>query len=150
MTGPHPLRPGDMRVVTLRMESRLDHVELVARAVRALCATAGLAGRECARVELAVAEALNNVIRHAYHGESGHPIEVTFVLESAQFTIEVADEGDAMPPSQPVVFDFDPADVAHLPEGGMGLYIIHSVMDRVEYRRLGDRNALSMSHRLAA
>jgi serine/threonine-protein kinase RsbW len=150
MSGSHPLRAGDVRVVTLRMESRLDHVELVACAVRALCATAGLPGRECARVELAVGEALNNVIRHAYHGEAGHPIEVRFAQESGQFTIEVADEGEPMPPGRPVVLDFDPADIAHLPEGGMGLFLIHSVMDHVEYRRVGDRNALSMRHRLAA
>jgi serine/threonine-protein kinase RsbW len=150
MTGAHPLDDGDVRVVTLRMESRLDHVELMARAVRALCATAGLPGRECARVELAVAEALNNAIRHAYHGEAGHAIEVTFAQERERFTIEVADEGDPMPEGRPVVFDFDPADIPHLPEGGMGLFLIHSVMDQVEYRRLGDRNALSMTHRLAA
>jgi serine/threonine-protein kinase RsbW len=150
MSGQHPLGDGDMRIVTLRLESRLDHVELVARAVRALCSTAGLPGRECAQVELAVGEALNNVIRHAYHGEAGHPIEVTFAQERAQFTIEVADEGEPMPPGRPVAFDFDPSDIAHLPEGGMGIFLIHSVMDRVEYRRLGDRNALTMSHRLAA
>ena len=72
MKGTHPVRPGDVRVVTLHVESRLDHVELAARAMRALCTTAGLPGRESAQVELAVGEALNNVIRHAYHGAAGH------------------------------------------------------------------------------
>ncbi len=150
MKGPHPVRNGDVRVVTLHVESRLDHVELAARAMRSLCATAGLPGREAAQVELAVGEALNNVIRHAYHGAAGHMIEVTFAHESGQLTIEVTDEGDPMPPGRPVVFDFDPADIAHLPEGGMGLFLIHSVMDSVEYRRLGERNTLAMSRRLAA
>jgi anti-sigma regulatory factor (Ser/Thr protein kinase) len=32
----------------------------------------------------------------------------------------------------------------------MGLFLIHSVMDSVEYRRLGKRNTLAMSRRLAA
>jgi anti-sigma regulatory factor (Ser/Thr protein kinase) len=48
------------------------------------------------------------------------------------------------------VLDFDPADVEHLPEGGMGLFIIHNVMDRVEYHRHGERNTFSMTRRLAA
>jgi serine/threonine-protein kinase RsbW len=150
VNGPHPLPPGDMRLVTLRVESRLDHVELVTRAVRALCATAGLAARDCAQVELAVDEALNNVIRHAYRGEPGHMIDVTFAQESARFTIEITDEGEPMPEGRPVAFDFDPTDIAQLPEGGMGVFLIHSVMDEVEYRRLGDRNALTMTRRLAA
>ena len=150
MTGRHPLGNGEVRVVTIRIDSRLDLVEMVARSVRSLCATSGLPARECAHVELAVDEALNNVIRHAYHGEAGHPIEIAFALEANRFTIEISDEGHPMTPPSPAELDFDPADIANLPEGGMGLLIIHSVMDDVEFHRVGNRNALSMSRRLAA
>ena len=150
MTGRHPLREGDVRVVTIRIDSRLDLVEMAARSVRALCATSGLPARECAHVELAVDEALNNVIRHAYHGEAGHPIEIAFALEANRFTIEISDEGEPMTRRAPAELAFDPGDIANLPEGGMGLYIIHNVMDEVEYHRFGDRNALTMSRRLAA
>jgi serine/threonine-protein kinase RsbW len=138
------------RAVTLRTDSRLENVELVARAVRGLCAASGVEGRECARVELALAEAMNNVIRHAYHGQPGHPIEILFTLEARRFTLEVADEGTPMPPRPAPMLDFDPGDLARLPEGGMGLYIIHSVMDQVEYHARPGRNALVMSRRLAA
>ena len=48
------------------------------------------------------------------------------------------------------VFEFDPTDVANLPEGGMGLHLIHSVMDEVRYHSEGGRNALTMRRRLAA
>jgi serine/threonine-protein kinase RsbW len=150
MSGPHPIRPGDVRVVTLAIDSRLELVELAARALRSLCSASGLPARESARVELAVAEALNNVIRHAYHHEAGHPIEIVFALESGRFTIEIWNEGEPMPERGPATLEFDPADLEHLPEGGMGLYIIHSVMDQVEFRRVGDRNALTMIRRLAA
>lgn len=138
------------RTVTLRFDSRLENVELVARALRGMCGAAGVEARECARVELAVAEAVNNVIRHAYHRAPGHPVEIVFTLDDARFTIEVSDEGAPMPPRRTPVLDFDPADLEHLPEGGMGLYIIHSVMDQVEYRSRGGRNSLVMTRRLAA
>ena len=145
-----PMGHGDVRVVTLRIDSRLDLVGLATRAVRALCATSGLPARECAHVELAVDEALNNVIRHAYRGRAGHPVDITFTLERERFTIEIADEGEPMPERGPAALEFDPLDVRNLPEGGMGLHIIHSVMDQVEFRRFGGRNALTMSRRLAA
>ena len=150
MSTMHPLDDGAARAVTLRIDSRLDHVELLARAVRALCATAGVPVRTCAHVELAVVEAVNNVIRHAYVHEPGHVVEVVFTVEHGQFTIEVGDEGRPMPERPAPVLDFDPGDLAAVPEGGMGLYIIHSVMDRVEYHRRGARNSLVMTRRLAA
>ena len=149
MSGMHPL-DGGVRTVTLRVESRLDHVELLVRAVRALCATSGVPARECAQIELALDEAVNNVIRHAYRLEPGHPVEVVFTVTGDEFTIDVVDEGSPMPERPAPTLDFDPADIAGLPEGGMGLFIIHSVMDRVEYASRGGRNALSMTRRLAA
>ena len=150
MSGTHPIRPGASRAITLRADSRLDCTELMTRAVRGMVAAAGLPPRDCAHVELAVAEAVNNVVRHAYLGEAGHPIELVFTLEEDRFTIEVCDEGIPMPPRPSPSFDFDPTDIAGLPEGGMGLFLIHSVMDEVEYRSHDGRNALAMRKRLAA
>lgn len=150
MSPVHPLGAGGVRQVRLLADSRLDCTELLTRAVRGMVAAAGLPQRDCAHVELAVAEAVNNVVRHAYHGEPGHPVELLFTLEAGHFTIEVTDEGTPMPERPAPVFDFDPKDIQHLPEGGMGLFLIHSVMDEVEYRRHGARNCLSMRRRLAA
>ena len=138
------------RRVTLSCDSRLDHVELLARAVRALCASAQLDPRACAQVELALVEAANNCVRHAYHLEAGHPLEVTFTLEDDHFTLEVSDTGTPMPPRRTPVLDFDPHDLENLPTGGMGLFLIHSVMDQVEYRSVEGRNTLAMTKRLAA
>lgn len=138
------------RRLTLSCDSRLDHVELLARAVRALCASAQLEPRSCAQVELALVEAANNCVRHAYHLEAGHPLEVTFTLEADHFTLEVTDSGTPMPPRGTPVLDFDPHDIENLPTGGMGLFLIHSVMDQVEYRSVDGRNTLAMTKRLAA
>jgi serine/threonine-protein kinase RsbW len=150
MNGMHPLDEGGTRVVRLAIDSRLDHVELLSRAVRALCATVGVPARQCAQVELALVEAVNNVIRHAYHGEPGHPVEVEFTVHGDRFTIVVVDDGAPMPPRRVPVVDFDPTDVPNLPEGGMGLFIMHSVMDQVEFGRRDGRNLLVMTRRLAA
>jgi len=150
MNAPTPLPTGGARAVRLDIDSRLDHVELLARAVSALCATAGMRTRECARVELALVEAANNVIRHAYRGEAGHPVRVDVTLGDGLLTLRLEDEGLPMPERPSPALDYDPGDVANLPEGGMGLFIIHSVMDNVEFRRERDRNALVMTRRNAA
>jgi serine/threonine-protein kinase RsbW len=150
MNGATPRSGLPPRSVALRTDSRLENVELLARAVRGLAAAAGVEARACARVELAVAEAVNNVIRHAYQRRPGLPVEVVFTLDEDRFTLEVVDEGTPMEPRRAPVLDFDPGDLERLPEGGMGLFIIHSVMDQVEYRSAGGRNSLLMTRRLAA
>ena len=138
------------RTITLQSDSRLENVELLARAVRGLCAAAGMDGRDCAQVELAVAEAVNTVIRHAYGPRAGHPVEVAFTLDGPSITLEIADEGEPMPGGRSPLLDFDPDDLARLPEGGMGLFLIHSVMDAVEYRSHAGRNLMVLTKRIAA
>lgn len=142
-----PLQP---RRVAVRIDSRLDHVQFAARAIKALCTEAGLEPRSCARVELAVVEAVNNVIRHAYRLEPGHEVEVVFVHQGAELHFEVNDAGTPREIRPPRPFEFDPADTPSLPEGGMGLHLIHAIMDHVEYRSAAGRNTLAMTKRMAA
>ncbi len=138
------------RRIVLRCDSRLDHVELLARAVRGILAPAGMAPQDCARVELALVEAANNCIRHAYGLQAGHLLEVTCTLDDDRLTVEVSDEGTPMPERPKPLLDFDPTDIANLPTGGMGLFLIRSVMDQVEYTSVNGRNTLAMTKRLAA
>ena len=71
-------------------------------------------------------------------------------VQGERFTIEIEDDGAPMPPRQAPVLEFDPDDIANLPEGGMGLFLIQSVMDEVEFDRRDGRNAMRMTRRLAA
>ncbi len=138
------------RRIELRFDSRLDQVQFAARALKALCIEAGLEPRASALVELALVEAINNVIRHAYRLEPGHLVVVTFVHQGDELHVEVCDAGAPHRVPQRPRFEFDPSDTANLPEGGMGLHLIHSIMDHVEYRSAAGRNTLAMTKRLAA
>ncbi|HTR96652.1 MAG TPA: ATP-binding protein [Candidatus Acidoferrales bacterium] len=149
MSAPRPDDAG-VRTVTLRIDSRLDQVELLGRAVAGLAGAAGLPRRACGHVELAIVEAVNNAIRHAYRGQPGHVVEVVFARTEDGIVLQVCDEGSPMPARQAPVLDFDPADVPNLPEGGMGLFLIHNVMDRVDYASENGRNVLTLSRRIAA
>ena len=78
-------------------------------------------------VNLAVGEALTNIIRHAYGGKKGK-IQVSIEDRADHICIEIRDFGKR----------FDPATVPapELPPkkpGGLGLYMIQTLMDRVEY-----------------
>ncbi len=137
-----------MARTTLTINSDLENVPLVGVSVRAIAAmTFDL--DTAAMIELCVVEAVNNVIKHAYSGEGGHCLTVEVTLRNDHITIVVTDSGRAMQDgileSRQDALDYDADDLDSIPEGGMGLAIIQSVMARVEYSRENGLNVLSMS-----
>ncbi len=136
--------------IQLTIDSRLDNTALAGLAVRGIAQGFGLDEAEAYLLELAVVEAVSNVIRHAYGGRSGNPIELSLALSRTGMTLDIRDRGTAMDPA-----DLDragefaePRDIADLPEGGMGLSIIKQVMDEVAYSSRNGVNTLSMAKTL--
>jgi serine/threonine-protein kinase RsbW len=58
--------------------------------------------------------------------------------------------GDALANAGLSRFDFDPTDLLEIPEGGMGLSLIASVMDEVTYRSDDGQNVLTLLRRARA
>lgn len=109
--------------------------------------------RDCSRddmgtAQLVVAEALNNVVEHAYACYAGM-IEVDIRRRRDQLLVHIADRGlpmpDATPPlgTPPELGAFD-----DLPEGGFGWFLIRNLVEDLAYRREGDRNLLSFRVKL--
>jgi len=122
----------------------------VALAVRRM-AEAELGEEGASDVELALVEAVTNVIRHGY-GPEGGPIRVEVSAGSGQVVVRLFDwgrpiPGDALAGAGLSRFDFDPADIDALPSGGLGLSIIASVMDKVTYRSDEGQNVLTLLRR---
>lgn len=134
--------------IRLLIESRLDHVFLASLAVRGICSYANLTEVECYQVEVAVVEAVNNAIKHAYRGEPGHEVEVAITLSPDRITFQVCEQGDFMKLPGSSGLNFDPRDIQNLPEEGMGLQIMRSVMDEVRYETTGGRNVVTLSRNL--
>lgn len=132
------------RTIKFAIDSRLEHVSLLGLAVRSICSQLTLSPTEIYQIELSVVEAVNNTIKHAYHSQPGHAVEVIATVETDRLIIEVCDTGLPIPEERRSAADFDPDDVLNLPESGMGLHIIHTVMDKVEYDRHGYKNVLRM------
>lgn len=134
----------------ITIDSRLDQVAAMAAEVRRACARWGTSPQATDEIELAVVEAVNNAIEHAYGSESGGSIEVVLEADRAGLRVEVRDEGIAIPLGvleQAGPTRFDCADTNSLPEGGMGLHVIKQLMDEVHYQSYDGRNVLRLLRR---
>ena len=96
-------------------------------------------------VQLAVAEALNNVVEHAYVYREDGRIDLLLVLEPQSISVDITDFGckfDGPPPYRPR----DPASIEleDLPEGGWGWGLIQMVMQKVDFEHRNGCNHLTM------
>lgn len=140
------------RTISLAIESRPECIELLSSAVNGLCRLTALPATDIAQIELAMVEAVNNAVEHAYHGEPGHAVMVEFRLAPDRFTLLVRDRGDPMEPGKLVapvsVAKLNEADPEAWPLRGRGLAIIKSCMDSVEYHVCNGENTLTMNRLL--
>ncbi|MBI3248267.1 MAG: ATP-binding protein [Deltaproteobacteria bacterium] len=124
--------------------SSLPNVQLVGVAINSICTSLAFSPIDAYQIQLCAVEALTNVVKHAYDGQSGGSVQLTFTIRPGQLTLKVCDEGRSMPPLVAPVLEFDPTEVESLPESGMGLFLIHSFMDEVSYASEHGTNSLTM------
>lgn len=142
-----------MAEVRFRLTSSFDEVPPVGEAIRAFGERAGLTAGDAGFLELAVVEAVNNAIEHAYGEQPGGRIEVRCTIDGDTVTAEVYDEG---PPIDEGVIEprglegYTADDRESLPEGGRGLAIMRGIFDEVAVERVGTRNRVHMTKRRAA
>lgn len=107
----------------------------------------GMSEERIQALNLVLEEAVSNVIFYAYPEESGRQIEVTMVVKEGVLEVVVRDSGRPFDPTarlQP--------DVGLAPDereiGGLGIFLIRRIMDRVAYRRENGENVLTMEMEL--
>ena len=137
-----------MGAITLTIEADLQNVRLIGLAVNRLVRDAGFTGKAADGLELAVVEAVNNVIEHAYRDKAEQTLDVHLELNGSGAIFNIVDSGSPMPRLVKPGLDFDPLDINLVPEGGYGLFIIHEVMDRVEYSVVKGKNVLTLTKAL--
>ena len=93
--------------------------------------------------EVVLAEALNNIVEHAYDHDYGK-IELRLHRVSCMLLCDVFDSGAPMPNCEmPVGLAHAYDQMNDLPEGGFGWFLIRTLTQNLQYRRIGTRNHLS-------
>lgn len=136
-------------IISAQLEDVREACSFVVEAAEA----AGLDERSVYHCQMAVDEALTNIIEHGYgyHGYRGdnQQIEVTCQTDSEHFIITIIDRSPAFNP-----LDYEAADPSAALDdrepGGWGIYFIRKLMDDVTYERVDDLNHLTLFKSLAA
>jgi anti-sigma regulatory factor (Ser/Thr protein kinase) len=98
-------------------------------------------------LSLALEEIFINVIRYAHPEGGKHEILVRLSLEQDCVIAAVEDDGAPFNPLVPSEPDTN-SPLEERPIGGLGIHLVRNLMDRLEYRRIDDRNRLVMRKRV--
>ncbi len=133
-----------MSLFRVILPATIDHLGDFIQALSHWLEQQGMTRDKITRVQLAVEEALVNVIRYAYQEGAAGEVELRGELAGDQrLVIEIMDGGvpfNVCAVPQPDVN----CGIKERKVGGLGVYLIHKMVDELCYRREGDRNVLTM------
>ena len=108
-------------------------------AVEALTKLVGFSEEESYTINLALGEAMTNIIRHAYDSRHDRSFQLVCVRLPEGIEFLLLDQGRSADPAK-----FKAKPLGELREGGFGTHIIAQVMDEVAYERQHDTNRLRL------
>ncbi len=121
-----------MKTTSIHIESRTERLSTVREFVSEAARSFGFSEEDVGKIALAVDEACTNVIKHAYKFDPTKKIGITVNTANRAFVVTSQDNGRAFDPTavhQPDMKEY----MTHFRRGGLGVYLMRSLMDKVEY-----------------
>lgn len=94
-------------------------------------------------INLALEEAIANIIMYAYPVEESREIILKVTFTGQQLIFLLTDSGISFDPTQVNDVDFD-LSIEDRPIGGLGIFLIRQIMNEVTYQRIDGKNKLIM------
>lgn len=114
----------DTLVIKSQLEATVEARHWTASYARA----AGFDPDSVFQIELAVGEALANVIEHAYDSQPGQEIHLALNIDASKLCLSIRDFGRKFDK-----YAYTPPVLGADQEGGYGVFLIQQVMDEVSY-----------------
>jgi anti-sigma regulatory factor (Ser/Thr protein kinase) len=131
----------------IHLDNRLEEIRRLAERIDGYCEDHALPTQVGFHLNLALDEILTNVIQYAYEDAERHTILVRLALEDGAVSAEVVDDGRPYDPTAAADPDTS-LEIEDRPIGGLGIFFVKRVMDRLDYVRDGPFNRLRMVRRL--
>jgi serine/threonine-protein kinase RsbW len=133
------------RTGELRVKSKTENLSEIRDFVSSNARNAGIQEATVENIILAVDEACTNIIKHAYKLSPEGEIIIKIVYDKEKFTVTIIDYGKSFEPARVPLPDLQKYYREHR-VGGLGMYLMKSLMDDVEYISVpGEYNQVLLS-----
>ena len=133
--------------ITIRLPADVREIERLNQLVRRFGELHEIPTRALYAVNLALDEVVTNVVRYGFEISAGQEVAVRVETTGDDLHSEVVDAGREFNPLNAPLPDLTAA-LNERALGGLGIHLVRSLMDRVEYRRENAKNVLTMRKRI--
>jgi anti-sigma regulatory factor (Ser/Thr protein kinase) len=133
--------------ITIRLPVEVREIERLNGLVRQFGELHEIPSRALYAVNLALDEVVTNTILYGFEDSSGQELSVRVSVAGSELQGELVDEGRHFNPLEVAPPNLD-APLRERELGGLGLHLVRSLMDRLDYRREGSKNVLTLVKRI--
>ena len=129
--------------ITVRLPVDLREIERLNRIVRQFGDLNEIPSRALYALNLALDEVVTNVVRHGFDDRSGQEVVAHITTQQGELMTVVTDSGRPFNPLEVPAPDLD-VPLSERTLGGLGIHLVRSLMDSLEYRREQEKNVLTL------
>lgn len=129
------------------IKNKLEEIEKVATFIEGIGAELHLSGSLVASINLAIEEAIVNVIMYAYPKTEVNDISLTVECKNDELMFILTDKGVPFDPTEAEEVDISKS-LDQRPVGGLGIFLVRKIMGEVSYQRINDKNQLTMTKKI--
>lgn len=129
------------------LPNRVEVIDRLATFVEEVAESHGIDGSVAMSINLALKEAVVNVMNYAYPKGTTGDLKVKSSFSGDTLSFTVSDSGTPFDPTK--MPDPDTTlSVEERPIGGLGIFLVRQIMDEVSYRYEDKRNILTMKKKI--
>ena len=127
----------------IKLKNQVGELDLMAQFIEETGEELGLDMELLMNLNLVLEEMVSNIIFYAYPEGTEGTIELAVESDGKELTFFLYDYGREFDPTQKAYPDVS-INPAERDIGGMGIFIVRNIMDKVTYQRLNGKNILTM------
>lgn len=136
-----------MKQYTLTLHNDVQEIPRLATFIEEIAENHAIDMATSMNLNLAMEEAVVNVMNYAYPKESVNNIDITAEVNDEEIAFSIADSGIPFDPTQKGEPDLT-LDAEDRPIGGLGIHLVRQLMDTLDYRYENGHNILTLKKRI--
>lgn len=122
--------------IEMKIPAKPEYVSVIRLTLSGVASRMGFEYEAIEDLKIATSEAITNAVQHAYKEDESGNVTVGFGVYQNRIEVVVADQGDSFnfqKKKEEIGPYSDQENVKLMREGGLGLYLIESLMDEVKF-----------------
>ena len=135
------------KVYSFELKNDVSELDFLCRQCEKIGRSIGVSDKSIFEMNLALDELFTNIISYGFKDHQEHTIKINIKVEDDMLDMRIEDDGIPFNPIESRTPDFQ-CGIEECKIGGLGIHLIKKLMGDIQYRRIGDKNVLILSHKI--